>query len=93
MLLITFATLFASGYYYATIAKGFFPDEDTGSLLATTEAGQDVSFDAMVAIQQQLAKIVQVRSRGRRGEFDRGCRWPEQFRQFRPHVHRVEAAW
>ncbi|MGB0084497.1 MAG: efflux RND transporter permease subunit [Rhodomicrobiaceae bacterium] len=59
MLLITFATLIASGYYYVVIPKGFFPEEDTGSLLATTEAGQDVSFDAMVAIQQQLAKIVQ----------------------------------
>jgi HAE1 family hydrophobic/amphiphilic exporter-1 len=59
MLLITFGTLFASIYYYIVIPKGFFPDEDTGSILATSEAGQDVSFEAMSAIQQQLAKIVQ----------------------------------
>jgi HAE1 family hydrophobic/amphiphilic exporter-1 len=58
LLLVTFATLIASAYYYVTIPKGFFPDEDTGSLLATTEAGQDVSFEAMTAIQSQLAKIV-----------------------------------
>jgi HAE1 family hydrophobic/amphiphilic exporter-1 len=58
LLLVTFATLVASGYYYVTIPKGFFPDEDTGTMLATTEAGQDVSFEAMTAIQSELAKIV-----------------------------------
>ena len=59
MLLVTFATLVASVYYYIAIPKGFFPNEDTGTMIATTEAGQDVSFDAMVKIQSELAKIVQ----------------------------------
>ncbi len=59
MLLLTIGTLVASVHYYIAIPKGFFPNEDTGTMLATTEAGQDVSFDAMVKIQSQIAKIVQ----------------------------------
>jgi HAE1 family hydrophobic/amphiphilic exporter-1 len=59
MLLVTLATLVASVHYYIAIPKGFFPNEDTGTMMAITEAGQDVSFDAMVAIQARIAKIVQ----------------------------------
>ena len=40
------------------IPKGFFPDEDTGQLRATTEAAQDISFDAMTQHQLAAAKIV-----------------------------------
>jgi HAE1 family hydrophobic/amphiphilic exporter-1 len=40
------------------IPKGFFPDEDTGQLRATTEAAQDISFDAMMRHQLAAAKIV-----------------------------------
>ncbi len=59
MLLVTLATLLASVHYYIAIPKGFFPNEDTGTMMAITEAGQDVSFEAMVAIQARIAKIVQ----------------------------------
>src|SRR5215470_9356229 len=58
-LAVTLLTLVVTGYLYVVVPKGFFPNEDTGFLTATTEAAQDISFDAMLALQTQVAKIVQ----------------------------------
>ena len=44
-------------YLYTTIQKDFIPAEDTGRLIAYTEGGQDISFDAMTAYQREVAKI------------------------------------
>jgi len=38
------ATLLATGYLFAVIPKGFFPQQDTGLIIGTSEAAQDVSF-------------------------------------------------
>ncbi len=38
--------------------KGFFPEEDIGQILATTEASEDISFRAMLALQDRAAEIV-----------------------------------
>ena len=38
--------------------KGFFPEEDIGQIFATTEASEDISFTAMLALQDQAAAIV-----------------------------------
>ncbi len=38
--------------------KGFFPEEDIGQILATTEASEDISFKAMLALQDQAAALV-----------------------------------
>jgi multidrug efflux pump subunit AcrB len=38
--------------------KGFFPEEDTGQLFVTTEAADDISFNAMVELQNKAADIV-----------------------------------
>ena len=51
-------TLVASVYLYGFVSKGFIPDQDTGQLSGSTEAPQDISFDAMVQRQQQVAAIV-----------------------------------
>jgi HAE1 family hydrophobic/amphiphilic exporter-1 len=45
-------------YLFNSMPKGFLPSEDTGQLLAFTEAAQDVSFDAMYQLQQQAAEII-----------------------------------
>src|SRR6185295_3232321 len=58
-LAVTLLTLVVTGYLYVVVPKGFFPNEDTGLLTATTEAAQDISFDRMVAVHSQVAKIVQ----------------------------------
>jgi hydrophobic/amphiphilic exporter-1 (mainly G- bacteria), HAE1 family len=57
-LLISFAVFAATIFLFYVIPKGFFPDEDTGRIQVTTEAAQDISFDAMSAHQQAAAKIM-----------------------------------
>lgn len=43
-LLITLATLLATGWLYVVAPKGFLPEQDSGLITATFEAAQDVSF-------------------------------------------------
>ena len=57
-LLITLATIAGTVWLYIVIPKGFFPREDTGFVLATTEAQTDISFDAMIERQRRVADIV-----------------------------------
>ena len=57
--LLTFiGTVIATGYLFVIIPKGFFPQQDTGVLYGTTEAGQDVSFPVMYRLQQEVGWIV-----------------------------------
>ena len=57
-LMVFLATVTLSVVLYVMIPKGFFPDQDTGIMIGTTDAAQDISFDAMSALQQQVNKIV-----------------------------------
>ena len=50
-LAVFFATLAATGYLYVIVPKGFFPQQDTGSIAGLTEASQDVSFSEMERLQ------------------------------------------
>ncbi|MBI5129521.1 MAG: multidrug efflux RND transporter permease subunit [Rhodopseudomonas palustris] len=58
-LLVFFATLGLSVYLFIAIPKGFFPQQDTGLITASSEAAQDISFADMKAHQEALGKIVQ----------------------------------
>jgi hydrophobe/amphiphile efflux-1 (HAE1) family protein len=57
-LMVFLATVSLSVLLYVMIPKGFFPDQDNGILIGTTDAAQDISFQAMSALQQQVNKIV-----------------------------------
>jgi HAE1 family hydrophobic/amphiphilic exporter-1 len=57
-LLIFFATLALSIYLFVIIPKGFFPQQDNGLITATSEASQDISFEAMKSRQETLSRIV-----------------------------------
>ena len=57
-LAVTIATLIGTGYLYVAIPKGFFPAEDTGFISATTEAATDISFPAMVVLQNKVVDII-----------------------------------
>jgi HAE1 family hydrophobic/amphiphilic exporter-1 len=57
-LLIFFATLGLSVYLFVIIPKGFFPQQDNGLITATSEASQDISFQAMKDRQEALVNIV-----------------------------------
>ena len=58
MLLVFFATLAATVWLYRTVPKGFFPQQDTGSMMGTTEAAQDISFQAMTQLQREVLSVV-----------------------------------
>src|SRR6201999_1715441 len=45
-------------YLFVIIPKGFFPQQDNGLITSTSEASQDISFEAMKSRQEALAKIV-----------------------------------
>jgi multidrug efflux pump len=52
------ATLCLNGYLYATIPKGFFPQQDTGRLVGSIQADQATSFQLMSQKLSQFAGIV-----------------------------------
>ena len=58
MLLVTLFTVAATVWLYSIVPKGFFPQQDTGTLMGITEASQDISFAAMAKLQQITAGIV-----------------------------------
>jgi HAE1 family hydrophobic/amphiphilic exporter-1 len=51
-------TLAATIYLYGVVPKGFIPNQDTGQISGSTEAPQDISFDAMMERQQQVAAVL-----------------------------------
>jgi HAE1 family hydrophobic/amphiphilic exporter-1 len=52
------AVLVATGWLFTQIPKGFIPDEDTGQIVAFTEAVQGISYESLAAHQQQLSAIL-----------------------------------
>lgn len=52
------ATFVATAYLFNIIPKGFFPQEDIGQINVSTEAAEETSFPAMVALQDRVAKII-----------------------------------
>ena len=56
--LVFAATLVLTVALYVLVPKGFFPVQDTGTLQATTEADQSISFAGMAERQQQLAERI-----------------------------------
>ena len=57
-LVATIATIALTGYLYVLIPKGFFPQQDTGFIVALSESSQDVSYPAMLERQSQLERIL-----------------------------------
>src|SRR5215471_1097036 len=57
-LCVFMATVALTGYLFITMPKGFFPQQDTGSITGLSEAGEDTSFAAMLKHQEQLGEII-----------------------------------
>jgi len=57
MLLATTLTVCASVYLYIVVPKGFFPDQDTGRLMGSVQAAQDISFQEM---RRKLSQVVEI---------------------------------
>src|SRR5262249_38688957 len=54
----TIATIILTVFLYVLIPKGFFPQQDTGFIVAVSESSQDVSYPAMLERQSQLERIL-----------------------------------
>ncbi len=57
-MLVFLAIVVATGVLFARAPKGFLPSEDSGQLFCITEGPQDISFEGMVALQNQVAEII-----------------------------------
>lgn len=57
ILLVFLATIGVTVLVFSSIPKGFFPQEDIGQLQVTTQARQDISFDAMKVLQAEVANV------------------------------------
>jgi hydrophobe/amphiphile efflux-1 (HAE1) family protein len=58
VLLMALGTVIATVWLYIIVPKGFFPQQDTGSLFGTTFAAQDVSFPTMAKLQERVVEVV-----------------------------------
>ncbi|HET8876167.1 MAG TPA: efflux RND transporter permease subunit, partial [Casimicrobiaceae bacterium] len=58
--MLVFTAIFVgTAFLFSWMPKGFLPSDDVGQLFVITEAAQDISFDAMKNLQQQVAAIIQ----------------------------------
>ncbi|MDB5756580.1 MAG: acriflavine resistance protein [Massilia sp.] len=58
VLLIALGTFALTVVLYVTIPKGFFPEEDLGQIQVTTEAAEDTSSSALLALQEKVAAVM-----------------------------------
>ncbi|MDR3727060.1 MAG: multidrug efflux RND transporter permease subunit [Terracidiphilus sp.] len=58
MLCVVAGSMALNVYVFMIVAKGFFPQQDTGRMGGRTRAAQDISFEAMRVKQRQLAQMV-----------------------------------
>lgn len=56
-ILLFVATVFLTIIFFKLVHKGFIPDSDSGKILGSTEALQNISFDGMVKQQKKLDKV------------------------------------
>jgi len=57
-LVFTLASIALAVHLYIIIPKGFFPTEDTGFMVASTEAAPDIGLAAMIEHQSKVADII-----------------------------------
>ncbi len=58
VMVLNVALIALSAYFFITMPKGFFPQEDTGALSGFTQADQDISFEGMKKRQEASLKVV-----------------------------------
>jgi multidrug efflux pump len=58
VLLVAVGTLIGTVWLYVIVPKGFLPQQDTGVILAVTEAADSISIPRLAQLQAQMADIV-----------------------------------
>jgi HAE1 family hydrophobic/amphiphilic exporter-1 len=59
VILMFFASIWATVHLYNSIQKDFLPTEDTGRLIVRTEAAIDASYEALKGYQEQVVRIAE----------------------------------
>jgi multidrug efflux pump len=57
-LLVMFGTIALTVFLFMVTPKGFFPEDETGLITATTEAPPDISYEALVPLQHKITDII-----------------------------------
>ncbi|ACI93182.1 multidrug resistance protein MdtC [Afipia carboxidovorans OM5] len=57
-ILVFFTSIALTVVLYAKLPKGYFPTDDSGFIFGSTRASADISFQAMLPLQQRVADIV-----------------------------------
>ena len=57
--LVAIGSCVLTAWLFVQIPKGFFPEEDIGQIQVTVEAAEDISFEAMLQVQTQVAALLQ----------------------------------
>ena len=55
---VAFATFVITIAMFIFVPKGFFPEEDIGQILISTEGAEDISFESMLVLQDRAAEMV-----------------------------------
>ncbi len=58
-LLVFFGTIGLTVYLFVVVPKGFFPEDETDLVTATTEAPPSVSYKDLVALQRKVATVIE----------------------------------
>ena len=58
-LIVSLVTLIFTIFLYIVMPKGFLPAQDTGQIIATTDAAQTVSFQEMSRLQTKVTDVIQ----------------------------------
>jgi multidrug efflux pump len=58
MLVATVALIGVTAWLYTVVPKGFFPQQDTGLIVGYTRASPDVSYQAMLAMQERVVALL-----------------------------------
>src|SRR3954454_3636248 len=57
--MVAFLAIFVgTGFFFYGMPKGFLPSDDVGQVFVITEGAQDISFEAMANLQQQVAAVI-----------------------------------
>ncbi|MDF5730582.1 MAG: efflux RND transporter permease subunit [Rhizonema sp. PD38] len=57
-MILSGALLFVTVYLVVVVPKGFIPSEDTGQIIAMTQAASDASFDSLVRHQKEAVDVI-----------------------------------
>ncbi|MDV6344196.1 efflux RND transporter permease subunit [Nitrosomonas sp. Is37] len=89
VLVIAMSTFVATAVLFIVLPKGFFPEEDTGRIMISIEAAEDISFPALTRLVEQTNQIIQANAVVDNSiTFTEGANSARMFIGLKPHSER-----